>query len=51
MLFGPGQVVALLDPGAWDVQVADAPGREVPGPDGAPVTVHDSVVRAIRRAG
>jgi len=48
LLFTPEQVVELLDPDAWEVVTAAAPAREIPGDDG-PVTVHDSVVRAVRR--
>jgi SAM-dependent methyltransferase len=50
MLFTPERVAEALAPGAWDVVVADVRGRESPGPDGGPpVTVHDSVLRAVRR--
>ena len=44
------RVAEVLEPGAWDVVVTDVRGREAPGPDGGPpVTVHDSVLRAVRR--
>jgi hypothetical protein len=49
LLFTPEQVVALLDPVAWDVVTQVAPTREMAGPDG-PVVVRDSVVRAVRHA-
>ena len=48
LLFTPEQVVGVLDPDAWQVVTAAAPAREAPGPEG-PVTVRDSVVRAVRR--
>jgi SAM-dependent methyltransferase len=48
MLFAAEQVVAALDPAEWQVAVADSHQRQVPGPDGEPVTVHDTVVRAVR---
>ena len=50
MLFTPERVAEELAPGAWDVVTADVRGREAPAPDGGPpVTVHDSVLRAVRR--
>jgi SAM-dependent methyltransferase len=49
LLFAPERVTALLDPAAWDVQVADAPTREETR-DGVTATVTDTVVRAVRRA-
>ena len=48
MFFTPEQVVALLDPGAWDVVTEVSPTREQAGPEG-PMAVRDSVVRAVRR--
>ena len=48
LLFTPEQVAAVLDPGEWDVVKESAPTREMAGPEG-PVTVRDSVVRAVRR--
>ncbi|MGY2874457.1 SAM-dependent methyltransferase [Marmoricola sp. URHA0025 HA25] len=48
LLFGPDRVVEALSPGQWDIRVADAPTREVAGPDG-PVTVTDTVVLAAKR--
>jgi len=49
LLFGPEQLVALLDPDEWEVEVADAPTREITDADGARVTLTDTVVRALRR--
>ena len=43
----PEQVVDLLDPARWQVQVAETQSREQLV-EGEPVTVHDTVVRATR---
>jgi 2-polyprenyl-3-methyl-5-hydroxy-6-metoxy-1,4-benzoquinol methylase len=48
LMFTPEQVVELLEPRSWDVVTDAAPTREQVGPEG-PVTVRDSVVRAVRR--
>jgi len=48
LLFTSEQVVALLDPEVWDVVTEQSPTREQAGPEG-PVTVRDSVTRAVRR--
>ena len=48
LLFTPEQVTAVLAPDEWQIEVADAPTREVEGESG-PVTVTDSVVLATRR--
>ena len=42
-------IAASLDPGRWEVVVADAPGRSATDLDGQPVTVRDTVLRAARR--
>jgi SAM-dependent methyltransferase len=42
-------IAASLDPGCWEVMVADAPGRSATDLDGRPVTVRDTVLRAVRR--
>ncbi len=44
------QLAASLDPGEWEIRVASAMGRSVTDPDGQPVTVRDTVLRAARRA-
>jgi len=49
MFMSAQDMAASLDPGEWDVIVADAPGRSVPNLDGQPVTVRDTVLRAVRR--
>jgi len=41
-------IAASLDRGEWDVTVADGAGRSVEM-DGEPVTVRDTVLRAVRR--
>jgi len=42
-------VAASLDPGQWDVRVAEAAGRSAHDHDGQPVKVRDTVLRAVRR--
>jgi SAM-dependent methyltransferase len=42
-------MAASLDPGEWEITVADAVGRSVTDLDGQPVTVRDIVLRAARR--
>jgi SAM-dependent methyltransferase len=49
LFFTAEQVAATLDPGDWSVDVAEAAARQTTDPDGAPVTVHDAVLRAVRR--
>jgi SAM-dependent methyltransferase len=44
------EVARLLDPGAWEVEVAEARPRPHTHSDGRAVTVHDAVLRARRRA-
>jgi SAM-dependent methyltransferase len=44
-------IAAELDLGEWTVITNAAPGRTVTDPEGNAVTVHDTVFRAIRRAG
>jgi len=48
LMFTPEQVVEILDPGQWEVVTESAPTREMAGDEG-PVTVRDTVVRAVRR--
>jgi SAM-dependent methyltransferase len=48
LLFAPHQVAELLDDAEWQVQVSDAPTREVDR-EGRQVTVTDTVVLATRR--
>lgn len=47
LLFGPERITGLLTDG-WQVELADAPTREVAGEDGHPVVVTDTVVLATR---
>jgi SAM-dependent methyltransferase len=42
-------IAASLDPGQWEVRVAEAAGRSAIDHDGQPVTVKDTVLRAARR--
>lgn len=43
------EIAGALAPDAWEVVVADARPRSAVDPDGKPVTVHDTVLRARRR--
>jgi SAM-dependent methyltransferase len=43
------ELAASLDPGDWEVLVTSAAGQPAGGPEGRPVTVRDSVLRAVRR--
>jgi hypothetical protein len=42
-------IATRLDPGSWQIIVADAPGRSATDLDGQPVMVRDTVLRAARR--
>jgi SAM-dependent methyltransferase len=44
------ELAALLDPAAWEIVTAGAPERTVNGPEGTPVTIRDTVLRARRRS-
>lgn len=46
----PEELAAFLDPEAWEIVTAAAPERTVNGPEGAPVTIRDTVMHARRRA-
>jgi SAM-dependent methyltransferase len=45
----PEQLAALLDAASWEIAVADAVRRPAADLDGQPVTVTDTVLRAVRR--
>ncbi|GIG36336.1 hypothetical protein Cpa01nite_17170 [Cellulomonas pakistanensis] len=49
LFFEPADVVAALEPGGWDVPVAEARPRTATDPDGREITIRDTVVRAVRR--
>jgi len=49
VFYSPEDIAALLDP-PWTVEVSEARPRPARTPDGAEVTVHDSVLVATRRA-
>lgn len=51
LLFTPDQVTSVLDPGEWDLPVADVLTRQAADREGQTVTVSDTVVHAVRRAG
>jgi SAM-dependent methyltransferase len=42
-------IAALLAVDEWDIVTNAAPGREATDPDGNAVTIHDTVLRAVRR--
>ena len=43
------ELAALLDDADWEILTAAAPQRSVTGPEGTPVTIRDTVLRARRR--
>ena len=49
MFYPAEEVAATLDPAQWDVVVAEARPRQATDPDGREVTLHDAVLRAVRR--
>ena len=49
MFFTPEQLVAELDPGAWEVLVAESRPRQATDPQGREIAIADAVVRARRR--
>jgi len=49
LFFTGDDIAAELDPRQLAVITNAAPGRSVTDPEGNPVTVHDSVFRAMRR--
>ena len=42
-------IAASLEPGRWEIRVAEASGRSAIDHDGQPVTVRDTVLRAVRQ--
>jgi SAM-dependent methyltransferase len=50
VLYDAAEITALLEPGDWDVVVAAARERAAADPDGRPIFVHDTVMRAVRRS-
>ena len=51
MFFTAEELAADLDPGSWDVEVAEARPRTTTDPHGAEITIRDTVLRARRRPG
>jgi len=49
LLFTGADVIATLEPAQWQVVTDAAPERVVTDPDGRPVTIRDTVFRAVRR--
>jgi SAM-dependent methyltransferase len=48
MMFTGDQIVALLDPDRWRIEVNSVPARLATSPDGVEATFHDTLVRATR---
>jgi thioredoxin reductase/SAM-dependent methyltransferase len=48
LMFTAEQIAATLDPDDWHI-VATAPERQAVDPDGRTITIHDAVLRAVRR--
>ena len=48
LLFAPADVAAILDSREWVIVVSDARERGAVDPEGHSVTVHDTVLRAVR---
>jgi SAM-dependent methyltransferase len=49
LFFTAEEVAGSLDPGQWDVLVAEARPRPATDPEGQEVTIHDAVLRARKR--
>jgi SAM-dependent methyltransferase len=49
LLYPAEQMATTLDPAEWEIDATN-PGRPFTDPDGNPVTLHDAVLRAVRRA-
>ena len=50
MFWSAEELAASLDPRDWEILVAAAIGRSATDLDGRPVTVKDTVLRAVRRS-
>jgi SAM-dependent methyltransferase len=48
MFATPAEMATVLDPAQWSVETSE-PGREATFPDGWTGTIHDAVLRAVRR--
>jgi SAM-dependent methyltransferase len=48
LMYPAEQMATTLDPDAWDIDASN-PGRPFTDPDGKLVTLHDAVLRAVRR--
>ena len=44
-----GAQVEILEPDDWSMISASSPERQESDPDGRPVTIHDTVLHAVRR--
>ena len=47
--FTGDDIAAMLAPGQWTIITNAAPGRTATDPEGNSVTIHDTVLRAVRR--
>ena len=50
LLFTPDEMAALLDPTEWQIVVSATPSRAAKDLEGQPMTIHDSVLLALRRS-
>jgi SAM-dependent methyltransferase len=48
IMLSAATIVATLDPALWQVDVAEPFPRPFTDPEGRPITIHDTVVRAVR---
>jgi len=48
LMFTAEEVAAVLDPEEWEIETS-TPARTTTDPDGETVTIHDAVMRAVRR--
>ncbi|MEN3356784.1 MAG: hypothetical protein V7637_766 [Mycobacteriales bacterium] len=49
LMFTADQIAATLDPDDWPTIVAAAAPRQAVDPDGRSITIHDALLRAVRR--
>jgi hypothetical protein len=49
VFFTGDEIADRLDPGLWEIVTNAGPGRTATDPEGRPVTIHDTVLRARRR--
>jgi len=49
IMLATSEIVGTLDPALWRVEVAEPFPRPFTDPEGRPITIHDTVVRAVRQ--